>query len=108
MWPWLRVPFYGTWHLAFGEGWFRRGLRMLARAGVPLNYHFHAVELLGFEEDAIDSRFACHPGMHLALADKTALVRHSLRSMCSHYRLMPTLELADEVTSRRLVRQASA
>ncbi len=96
VWPWLRIPFYGTWHLMFGAGWFRNGLNLLARCRIPLNYHFHAVELLGLHEDAIDLRFSCHPGMQLPLVAKIELIRNTILSAQDTYRLMTTAELACE------------
>ena len=101
VWPMLRIPFYGTWHLEFGESWFHRGLALLVRHGVPLNYHLHAVELLGFREDGLDDRFACHPGMHHSLSFKSDWVRRGLVTLGRHYRLVTAGELAEEFAGEK-------
>jgi len=73
---------------------FEPALADLVRRRVPVNYHFHAVELLGLEADDLDRRFACHPGMHLGLEEKQGIVSHILERFQGHYHLVTGADLA--------------
>ena len=95
VWSPMRIPFYGTWNLITGMKLFEPALADLVRRRVPVNYHFHAVELLGLEEDDLDKRFACHPGMMLRLGEKQAIVSQVLEGFLNNYRLVTGAELAD-------------
>ena len=94
VWSPFRVPFYGTWNLITGMKLFEPALADLVRRRVPVNYHFHAVELLGLDADHLDRRFACHPGMNLCLPEKQATASHILERFKNHYDLVTGVDLA--------------
>ena len=83
--PLIRLPFTHTlWYLA-PPNVCRRTLRRIHRSGVPLSYSFHAVDLLGLEEDDVDRRMSRHPGMRWPLRPKLRLLEDVLREIVSRY-----------------------
>jgi len=92
--PWSRVPFYGTWAQMTGMALFRKSLAWLRRFDAPLNYHFHAVELVGLTDADLDARFRVHPGMARPVAEKLTAVDEMLGTFNSQYELMTLERLA--------------
>ncbi len=92
--PWTRMPFYGTFVQATGMKRFHRDLRRLSRTNRPLNFHFHAVELVGLDDPGVDGRLAVHPGLARPVAEKRADVHDMLDSFTSHYEMMTLEDLA--------------
>jgi len=91
--PVMRVPLLHTlWYLS--PALVRRTLARLRRAGTPLSYQFHAADLLGLAEDGVDPRLSRHPGMHLPLARKVALVEHVLGRIAADYDVQTYAEAA--------------
>lgn len=85
--PVLRLPLTHTlWYLAPAHVC-RRAFAAARRSGVPLSYQFHAVDLLGLEEDEVDRRLVRHPGMTWPLARKVALLEDRLRAVATDYRV---------------------
>lgn len=94
--PVARVPFYGTWTQMTGMKLFHRSMKWLGRFNVPLNFHFHAVELIGLEDDGVDPRFQVHPGMSRPVIEKSIDVAEMLRSFASKYELMTLESMAEK------------
>jgi predicted deacetylase len=83
----LRFPVYHTLRYSLSNGRFGRQLDGLAGEGHALSYPLHAVDALGLAEDEIDSRMGRHPGMRVALAEKLALLGHTLAAIRSRFAL---------------------
>lgn len=90
--PYSRLPFYGTWAQTTGMTVFRKSLSWLRRFDLPLNFHFHAVELVGLNDPCVDPRFAVHPGMKRDVGQRLADIDEMLSSFKTGYELI-TLEL---------------
>ena len=92
--PRTRMPFYGTFVQATGMKRFRRSLARLGRTDWPLNFHYHAVELVEINDVGVDRRLAVHPGLTKPLGEKQADVDEMLRSFDERYELMPLEQMA--------------
>ncbi len=95
--PLSRLPFYGTWAHMTGMGLFRRSIDWLDRFSVPLNFHFHAVELVGLEDAGVDPRFSVHPGMNRGVEEKSTDVAEMLDRFGRSFRLMTLESMAHEI-----------
>jgi len=69
--PFLRLPFLGTTHFAFGPAAFDLAWRAARRLPF-LNYGLHAIELLGLVEDGLPDALRVQFGMRLPLRRKYA------------------------------------
>ncbi|MBX3393872.1 MAG: polysaccharide deacetylase family protein [Phycisphaerae bacterium] len=85
--PYSRLPFYGTWVQSTGMTVFRKSLSWLRRFSLPLNFHFHAVELVGLNDTGVDPRFAVHPGMKRDVERRLADVDEMLSAFTVGYEL---------------------
>ncbi len=89
--PWMRLPFYGTFTQATGMAFFRRSLAWMRRRRCPLNFHFHAVELIDLDDEAVDPAFRVHPGLNRPADQKIVELREMLALFKAGYDLR-TLE----------------
>lgn len=96
--PISRAPFYGTWMQMTGMPLFRKSLAWLRRFDIPLNYHFHAVELVALTDADVDSRFRVHPGMSRPIVEKIRDIDEMLFSFSNNYNLMTLDSMAMEYT----------
>jgi len=49
--PFIRIPFYGTFHLLSGKQIFDLGYYLLQKTGMNINYEVHAIVDAGFSGD---------------------------------------------------------
>jgi peptidoglycan/xylan/chitin deacetylase (PgdA/CDA1 family) len=85
----LRMPVYHTLRYGQSDARFEATLDALVRAGVPLSYPLHAVDVLGLAEDGVDARLASHPGMAVPLAEKLALLDRTLAAIAARFECLP-------------------
>ena len=85
----LRIPVYHTLRYGQSDARFEATLDGLVRAGLPLSYPLHGVDVLGFAEDGVDPRLASHPGMAVSLADKLALLDRTLAAIAARFTCVP-------------------
>ena len=100
--PLLRLPYYHTLRLALPNLAFGvvRGLAHTRRKWVW--YQLHAVDVLGLEEDGLDSRIARHPGMKWSLDRKLELLAEEVRALGRRGAISPLTELVDASFGARL------
>ena len=89
MTPLERTPLHHSLRYRMTDGRFDRLLRGFERRGEPVSYLMHAVDALGFAEDAVDSRLAGYTGMKRRLADKLALIERTLRAIAARFDARP-------------------
>lgn len=82
---WLRFPVYHTVAYLLGDARLVRMIEAVGRAGVPLSYPVHAVDVLGLAEDSVDVRLAPHPGMSRSLESKLEMMTASLGAVAKHF-----------------------
>jgi len=79
--PWLRLP----WHHALSFVLPRPVFHLLTEAALlrsrGVHYDFHAMDLLGIEEDGVDARLGIHPGMDDSLEQKQRRAREVLERL---------------------------
>jgi peptidoglycan/xylan/chitin deacetylase (PgdA/CDA1 family) len=87
--PLVRVPFHSTWVFSLGPGLFRLGRASCAVARAPINYVFHAIDLIGDEAGA---PMLPRLGIRAPLARRQHLCERILCDLAGTTRLQPTRE----------------
>ena len=89
--PYVRLPFYANFNIATGRRLFDVCYALIGER--PLNYLFHAIELVDMKDD-IDRRLIRHPNLSLPLDRKAKFYEHILDRITSDYEVVTTEELA--------------
>lgn len=85
--PLVRLPFHSTYVFSLGAGMFHLGRLGCALTGTPINYIFHAIDLIGDEAGAPMLR---RLGIRTSLARRQAHCDMILTSLKRSARLLPT------------------
>jgi peptidoglycan-N-acetylglucosamine deacetylase len=85
--PLARVPFHSTCVFGLGSGLFRLGHAACRLAGVPMNYVFHAIDLI---DDTAGARMLRRLGVRAPLEVRERLCDMILRSLARTSQLLPT------------------
>lgn len=91
--PFIRMPFYGTFHLVSGKHIFDLGYSLLQKTGVDINYEVHAIEMLDFLESGMDSCFCNHPGFRISWAKKQKNYQYILGRFKEDFDFRPVISL---------------
>jgi hypothetical protein len=86
------LPIYHTMRPMISDAAMERHLIGLARRGVGVDYAVHGIDAMGLVEDGVDPRLGRHPGMHLSLADKLALLDRTLAAIVERFAPVPYRE----------------
>lgn len=89
--PFIRTPIHTTFMYLFGRQYFLTGLRLLARRHLPLNFAFHAIDLL---PENLDQRLSRFPAMRKNLSSRLDDCRMVLEAICQRFQCLTSLELA--------------
>jgi hypothetical protein len=89
--PGIRFPFHSTFVFLLGKVYFRQGLAWMKRTRLPLNYVFHALDLL---PENLEPRLAKFPAMRQTLAARQQTLRGILGQITDAYRVQTTAALA--------------
>lgn len=100
--PLLRLPYYHTLRLALPDVAFGVIRRLAHMRRKWIWYQLHAVDVLGLEEDGLDSRIARHPGMKWSLDRKLELLATEVRALSHRGDVSPLTELVDASFGARL------
>jgi hypothetical protein len=95
--PLIGMPFFGAYTIATRMKFFDLSLFLLDKFKLPLNYEFHAVELLGVEEDKLENWVYRHPAFSMNLSEKLKIQEEILRKFMNYYDLKPIRELLEEI-----------
>ncbi len=90
--PFLRLPMHSTFVLSAGQPLFDLGLALVKADRVPVNYLFHAADVV----DAVpDPALASYKFLTQAWVEKQPLIEHMLAALSERYVLVPTRELVE-------------
>jgi Polysaccharide deacetylase len=94
--PFVRLPFHSTYVFSLGAGMFRLGRLGCRLTGAPINYVFHAIDLIGDEEGAPMLR---RLGIRAPLARRQRLCDMILTSLKRSAQMLPTRDWLQFLTS---------
>ena len=94
--PYLRLPFYGTSVMAFGERYLNFVFNKLKKSSF-VNYTIHAFELSDKEKDKIDKRLLKHPGVKKSYKEKIDLCEKVLGKIKENFNIMTASEYTEGV-----------
>ena len=84
-----RFPLHHSLRYRMTDGRCLRLLDGFARRGEPISYLLHAADVLGLEEDHVDTRLAGYSGMNRTLTAKLALLERTLRAIVARFETRP-------------------
>jgi len=93
--PFIRIPFYGTFHLLSGKQIFDLGYYLLQKTGMNINYEVHAIEMLDFLETGLDTCLARHPGFRIPWDKKRKNYQYILGRFKEHFDFQPVISLVN-------------
>jgi hypothetical protein len=94
--PYLRLPFYGTFHLTCGKRMFDMGYRLLRRPGMSINYEMHASDILDEKKDNLGALFRRLPGFGIPLNKKKSLFNYMLGTLKENFEFSTLIALAEK------------
>lgn len=89
--PYIRTPMHSTFAFLLNEKYANQGIKLLAKTQTPLNYVFHAIDLL---PNHIDHRLAPFPAMKKRLEKRYDTMRRILDTICSRFEIKKTIEFS--------------
>lgn len=93
--PGLNLPFYGTFLLWAGTGYFRVAYAMVSRWAKTLVLQYHPMELMTLGKEGIDSRLKMLPNIKRPVPDKEEFIAACLQTMSEHFTLLPGREFLE-------------
>lgn len=93
--PRLSLPFYGTFLLWAGMGYFRVAFSLLARWSSFLVFQYHPMEVMTVGKDGIDPRMALLPGLSKSVEEKERFIQDCLERMSCVFKLVPGREFLE-------------
>lgn len=96
--PLLRLPFYNTAVMAFGEKYFDIVFG-LVRKKPFINYTFHAFDMADSDNDNIDKRLFRHPGVKRSLREKRFLSEKILKAISKDFHIKTAEEYVERINS---------
>ncbi|MFQ6673103.1 MAG: hypothetical protein ACE5KY_07365, partial [Candidatus Tectimicrobiota bacterium] len=90
--PGLNLPFYGTFLLWAGMGYFRAAYAMVSRRAKSLVLQYHPMEAMTLGQEGIDPRLAMLPNITKPVRDKETFITACLRAVSEHFTLQPGRE----------------
>lgn len=94
--PYLRAPFYGTFHLLSAKWIFDLGYHFVHKAGVNINYEMHAIDMLDLMEDGLDRWFSRQPGFRIPWLQKQKKYEYIIENFKRYFQFSPIIALAKE------------
>jgi len=95
--PYLRLPFYANFHLLMGQKFFDLSYQLLK--GKFINYSFHAIELVDFQDAKFDQRLSRHPNINLPLNKKISFYEHIINKISRDHEICSNNALIDNFLS---------
>jgi len=89
--PLLRLPFHSTFVFLGGLTYFKAGLALVKQMQLPLNYVFHAIDLL---PENVEPRLARFPAMRKPLAERRLLLQKILEDIKKNFEIKTTIEFS--------------
>jgi peptidoglycan/xylan/chitin deacetylase (PgdA/CDA1 family) len=106
--PCTRFPYYHTLRFLLPAPAFAVLSRLTRARRGPITYQFHAVDFLDVARDGLDTRIERHPGMRLPLERKLALAEQAVAALGHRRRVVPLVEIVDQVCDRDRSAQTDA
>jgi len=98
--PFIRMPFYGTFHLLSGKWIFGLGYYLLRKAGININYEVHAIEMLDLPETGLDGSLSKHPGLRIPWPKKEKNYQYILGRFKEDFDFRPIISLVEMAAQR--------
>ena len=89
--PFIRLPFYGTSIMAFGEKYLNFIFGKIKNSAL-INYTIHAFEMSDRGKDMIDERLLKHPGIKRTFEEKSYLCEEVLRRISENFKIITAKE----------------
>ena len=93
--PGLNLPFYGTFVLWAGMGYFKTAFSLVSLWAPSLVFQYHPMEVMTIGEDGIDPRLARLPGLSRPISDKEHFIQACLERMSKVYEFLPGREFLE-------------